>query len=353
MLKLSSLYVFYISIISIIDISSPQLFSPCPPGITLPCSCATTRYEPVHITCDNAVSLQSVLIALGQPMFNLVIDTLIISNTPIEHLPAYAFQGHAVKRLVLRNNRLATIDGAAFDGPMRTVLQELEIRSNFLTGVPQMGVTKLQSLNTLILAKNRISNIQKRAFEFYASKSILRKLDFSANQLQDVDAEAFVGGLTSIQEINFDKNFLSNIPTPALRILHTLEDLSFGVNQLTDIPLDSLPFPNLKSLSLEVNRIEKLDPNVFLSTQSLLYLYLSANNFSQLEPETFRNVPRLKVLAMGNNGFTSLFGDSFRHVPGLVRLELSECKITRIDPGVFQGIPKVQVIVLNKNRLTQ
>lgn len=134
-------FIFYsISLITVFVTVNSQ----CPAGIQLPCSCATTLYEPVSIVCDNAGSLATVLSSIGT--INVVIDSLVISNTPITQLPAFAFQGLAVKRLAFRTNDLQGIDQRAFDGQIADSLTELEIRNNKIGEIPQSGIPNLRQL---------------------------------------------------------------------------------------------------------------------------------------------------------------------------------------------------------------
>lgn len=343
--------------------------SQCPTTVQPPCSCTSTLHEPVNILCDGVISLQSALTAIG-PVGIGLIDSLTISNTSIPVLPPGAFQYLNVKRLVLNRNDLSQIHPQAFKGRIVNTLEELDLRNNNLGQIPSVGISAVLNLRTLILARNGISSIAPRTFDQYQSKSVLTKLDLSANQLQDVDPLAMVG-LTAIEQMNLDKNFLNTVPTAALRqlrylkgmlpylscailiiIFSTLEDLSLGANQLSEIPNGALSLPSLKSLSLEVNHIAFIDPEVFRGVPNLLYLYLSANKFPAIPAEMFRHVPKLRVLTIGNNErIREVPSDAFRHIPGLVRLEMSECSIDIIDADAFQKIPKVQVLVLNRNRL--
>lgn len=45
------------------------------------------------------------------------------------------------------------------------------------------------------------------------------------------------------------------IPEDALQLVPTLEQLSLGVNEIETIGVKALQLPNLKSLSLEVNKV--------------------------------------------------------------------------------------------------
>uniref|UniRef100_A0A1I7YYU3 LRRCT domain-containing protein n=1 Tax=Steinernema glaseri TaxID=37863 RepID=A0A1I7YYU3_9BILA len=324
--------------------------SQCLPHIKAPCSCTSTRYEPVSIVCDSAESLEDVLKALSQPP--PFIDSLTISNTPIPQLPGQVFQGLAVKKLVLRNNALREIAKDAFDGVMTDYTQELEIRSNKLTEIPLNGISQLRSLHSLVLSDNEIYSIPTNIFLNYHSRAGLHRLDLSANNISFIPPEGFLG-LENLQQLSLDKNRFTEIPSDALEILQTLEDLSMGVNAIKEIKENSLPLPKLKSLSLEVNEISAIAENAFEQIPELLYLYLSNNKFTKIDPSMFYYINNLKVLALSSNRISRIRRDDLQYIPSLVRLELADCFINNIEDGALQRIPKIQVIILTRNQLTR
>ncbi|KRZ77334.1 Carboxypeptidase N subunit 2, partial [Trichinella papuae] len=321
----------------------------CPASVRPPCVCRTTRYEPVNIICDRVPNLYTVCQALG-PLNGVLIDSLIISNTPINILPAGALVGYRVKRLEFVNNNLTDIDPDAFNGLPITTLNELSVRNNLLTSIPQAGVPKLQRLISISLANNNIRFLPAAAFATFHSRGWLKKIDLSANGLQRLDDNAFLG-LNMVAELNLDKNDLRVLPAGALQKLHALEDLSLAANQISTIPPHALGFAKLKSLSLEVNRLQSIEAAAFAGTPNLMYLYLSSNRFQTIQADMFRSVSGLKVLAIANNPIQSLPVDAFYFVQNLVRLEMANCELVHIQPGTLQTIPKVQVIALSRNKL--
>ncbi|KRY92195.1 Leucine-rich repeat-containing protein egg-6, partial [Trichinella pseudospiralis] len=321
----------------------------CPAGVRPPCVCRTTRYEPVNIICDRVPNLYTVCQALG-PLNGVLIDSLTISNTPINVLPAGALVGYRVKRLEFVNNNLTDIDPDAFNGLPITTLNELSVRNNLLTSIPQAGVPKLQRLISISLANNNIRFLPAAAFATFHSRGWLKKIDLSANGLQRLDDNAFLG-LNMVAELNLDKNDLRVLPAGALQKLHALEDLSLAANQISTIAPHALGFAKLKSLSLEVNRLQSIEAAAFAGTPNLMYLYLSSNRFQTIQADMFRSVSGLKVLVIANNPIQSLPVDAFYFVQNLVRLEMANCELVHIQPGTLQTIPKVQVIALSRNKL--
>ncbi|GMT07217.1 hypothetical protein PENTCL1PPCAC_29391, partial [Pristionchus entomophagus] len=322
----------------------------CPIRLQPPCSCLSSRYESISIVCDKGSSLNEVLQSLATPP--ALIDSLTISNTPIEELPPYAFNTLTVRNLVLRNNGLQQIAPGAFDGPMLNSLESLEIRSNHLTSIPQIGVNEIRSLKSLSLYDNLISIVENNAFLSYHSRTKLTKLDLSANNMSVIFPQGLLG-LEVLEQLSLDKNRLRMIPEDALVLVPTLEQLSLGVNEIETIGVKALQLPNLKSLSLEVNKIKSIPPDALQTVPNLAYLYLAGNLFTSIESTMFFYVNRLKVLSMSNNHELRIVtANAFQYVPNLLRLELSDCAISVIEPTAFHKIPKVQVINLARNHLT-
>uniref|UniRef100_A0A5S6Q2F7 LRRCT domain-containing protein n=1 Tax=Trichuris muris TaxID=70415 RepID=A0A5S6Q2F7_TRIMR len=152
--------------------------------------------------------------------------------------------------------------------------------------------------------------------------------------MERIDDDAFLG-LDSVRELNLDKNNLLHVPTEALQRLLALEDLSLAANQISSVPVHALNFPQLKSISLEVNRISSIEANAFAASR------------------TCSTCTSARIASRGSTKACSghLSVGSFRFVQELVRLEMPNCLIRSVEQGTFQTIPKVQVIVLSRNQL--
>uniref|UniRef100_A0AC34RQ71 Uncharacterized protein n=1 Tax=Panagrolaimus sp. JU765 TaxID=591449 RepID=A0AC34RQ71_9BILA len=338
-------YFYVILLANIIWSSSAQ----CPITIKAPCSCSSTRYEPVSIHCDKADSLESVLRALANPP--QYIDSLIISNTPIDSVPEGIFAGLTIRRLILQNNGLREIQKGAFTGKLSDSIEQLEIRTNELEKIPEDGITELRNLESLVISDCQIINVPDYTFLHYHSRNRLKKLDLSDNKISTLPAQSLLG-LDNLETLILDKNLFTSVPTEALKNVVTLEDLSMSVNKISQILPGALPLPNLKSLSLEVNQIESMKAEVLQQASGLLYLYLSNNRFSVIDPKMFYYVSQLKVLAMSHNVAIKIIPfNAFQYTPSLIRLEMTDCSIGTIEQGTFHNTPKIQVIALAQNKL--
>lgn len=268
-------------------------------------------------------------------------------------MPGYAFQGFQIKKLFLRNNGLRSFHPNTFTGNLENSLEELEIRGNYIDGIPQSGVSILKQLKILSLPDNLIEYVQDNAFLSYHSRDSLLKLDLSANNLTAIHPTGLLG-LENLSQLSLDKNLLSEIPSQALENIPSLEDLSLGVNRIHTISRNSLPLPNLKSLSLEVNQIRLIPSDSFSETPLLSYLYLGNNLLTSIDASMFLHIGGLKVLSMSNNkDITSIQANAFQHAPSLIRLELFDCSISRIEPKSLQKVQHIQVILLSRNQITR
>uniref|UniRef100_A0A1I7WD42 LRRCT domain-containing protein n=1 Tax=Heterorhabditis bacteriophora TaxID=37862 RepID=A0A1I7WD42_HETBA len=328
-----------------------------------PCSCSSTRYEPLSIVCENGDSLNAVLLALRQSPRTT--DCLTISNIPINQLPGYAFQRIHTKKLILKNNGLREIHPNAFDGTLTEILEELEIKGNFIESIPQNGLSRLKKLRALSLSDNLIEYVLNNSFLSYESRNIIQRLDLSSNKIRAIHSTGLLG-LENLTQLYLDKNQFHNIPTEALLNIPTLQDLSLGVNFIKDIPPGSLPLPKLISLSLEVNYIRTIPADSLQSVPNLVYLYLGNNLLTSVDPSMFFYMRNLKVLSMGNNkDITSISyncklksncrfyiaHDTFSNLPELVSLDLSSNAITHVDDFALSQLTTLSSLDLSGNRL--
>lgn len=321
------------------------------PSVSSPCSCSSSIYEPIVIICDNGGSLESVTRSLTN-LRDTPINSLVITNTSIPTLPDFAFRGLTINHLVLNRNNLRQISDRAFDGLVES-LTELDLKDNVLGNVPQTGVSTLKRLKNLILARNRIQNLPPRTFSNYESRDYLSKIDLSGNQLASIEPTVFAG-LKNLEEVSFEANQLSVVPTAALNEQkQKLKNLNLGLNRISNVPPGALDFPNLESLSLEFDGITTIVPEAFRGVPKLLYLYITGNKFPQWDTEMFRSLGSLRILGIGETPIRQIPSDAFRYIPSLVRLEMSEAAVDTIENGAFQRVSNIQAIIMNKNRLSR
>lgn len=278
------------------SLTSSAVDAQCPP-VSGPCRCAPSIYEPVAIICENAGSLSNVMQAI-QSAKDTSIDSLMIMDTAVSTIPANAFMGFTILRLVLNRNTLQSIDDQAFNGALLDSLVELDLNDNNLGQIPQTGLPRLRNLRKLYLNRNRINSLSSNAFAGYESKDLLIKLSLAGNRLTDqsLTDSAVFRPLRLLQELSLETNALTAIPSAALvNQRGTLTNLNLGLNNINDVPVGALDFPNLTSLSLEFNGITIIPPQAFQGVPNLQYLYLTGNKFPSWAPEMFRYITQLRT----------------------------------------------------------
>ncbi|KAL3084361.1 hypothetical protein niasHT_035187 [Heterodera trifolii] len=356
---------FFIPLLLLIVVHSS--FAQQCPSLQPPCRCAPSVYEPVAIICENAGSLQDALRAAA-PAKQFPIDSLSILGTAIPSLPAGAFSDWTILRLVLNRNTLSQIEEGAFDGIPLDSLVELDLSDNSLAniGTKPGGICQLRNMRKLYLNRNGIGQLSPQFFNSLASREVLQKLEFRGNKLTDQSLneggaageggqqQGMFGALKNLQELSLETNGLSAVPSVALSAQRgTLTNLNLGLNQIKEVPVGALNFPELTSLSLEFNGLPMIVPHAFQHVPRLQYLYLTGNKFPAWSPDMFRFVPDLRTLGIGETPISVIPANAFIHTPNLMRLEMSEAAVDTIEPGAFQRTPMIQAIVLNKNRLTR
>ncbi|KAK0398840.1 hypothetical protein QR680_002775 [Steinernema hermaphroditum] len=323
------------------------------PALQGPCRCAPSIYEPVAIICEQAGSLQNALNSI-QAAKSLAIDSLTIIDTAISMIPANAFQGFTIARLVLNRNTLSMIHENAFEGTLISSLVELDLTDNTLGQITQAaGIQRLRNLRKLYLNRNRLQFLTANAFANFESRDILLKLELAGNRLTDDSlSEEVFRPLRSLRELSLETNNLRQIPSAALVNQESLTNLNLGLNQISDVPRGALYFPQLTSLSLEFNGIENIQREALKGVPSLQYLYVTGNKFLEWNTDMFFYVRELRTLGIGETPIVTIPQNAFVYTPNLIRLEMSEAAVDTIEKGAFQKANKLQAIILNKNRLS-
>ncbi|KAK6057701.1 leucine Rich repeat-containing domain protein [Cooperia oncophora] len=113
-------------------------------------------------------------------------------------------------------------------------------------------------------------------------------------------------------ELSLETNALTAIPSAALvNQRGTLTNLNLGLNNINEVPVGALDFPNLTSLSLEFNGITVIPPQAFQGVPNLQYLYLTGNKFPSWAPEMFRYITQLRTLGIGETPISVIPNNAF------------------------------------------
>jgi hypothetical protein len=131
-----------------------------------------------------------------------------MQNASLRILPANFMRGLYVKKLVLSNNRIETIDSQAFAG-LENILQSLDLSHNNLTAIP---VGALDGMGALLI------------------------LDVSNNTLGDIDVKQALRNMPRLIDLNLGDNHICQVHKAAFdTVKYTLQTLNLGGNCLQQV----------------------------------------------------------------------------------------------------------------------
>ena len=123
-----------------------------------------------------------------------------------------------------------------------------------------------------------------------------------------------------------------------------LQQLWLNYNLLAKVPHK---FPDsLESLSLESNKIQRLDPNDIPNSSKLAFLMLSGNLVRELESGFFSKLKELVHLDLSDNRISRISSGTFEMNGKLKVLVLSRNPLLSIDPGGFRGLFQLSKLFL-------
>ncbi|KAH9282360.1 TRL4 interactor with leucine rich repeat area [Echinococcus granulosus] len=152
--------------------------------------------------------------------------------------------------------------------------------------------------------------------------------------------------LENLQAGLFDRLSLKALSEIHLNQNYNLSYKGFGVSVFSNLP-------QLETLNLESNRIERLDfvrwgfptINKVKSASRLISLNLANNSLTYIKPGAFSLFPFLEVLSLANNKLSSLSSDVFEGLTSLKRLDLSGNLLNIM--GLKNSIPDFSITLAN------
>lgn len=148
----------------------------------------------------------------------------------------------------------------------------------FNSNLQSINVSSSVQLIWLDLYRNNISRIEPSSVTGLASQRRLNYLDWTSNQIREIDEDAFVG-LDSVLSLFLMDNLIEEIRNQTFHPLTNITRIELERNRLTRIEETTFAMNrNLQALYLESNEINAISP-LFLASQreSLEYVNLSDN----------------------------------------------------------------------------
>ncbi|KAE9415552.1 hypothetical protein Angca_002700, partial [Angiostrongylus cantonensis] len=281
------------------------------------------------------------------------------------------------------------------DGSVHVVCHRL-----LASTVPSLPIVNYQPQPTanviaLSMTEGDLTFIQQDAFRM----NDIQALDFSDNQIQMVNVNAFRGLEMKLTHLNLRRNNLTVIPTWALTYLHQLQVLRLDGNRISHIranTFDETQLNNLHFLHLDNNQIQFI-PNMAFARLQLIVLTLSNNRITHLEKlslpysisilelknNLLTEIPYLALkdktalqvldldgnnisslqynsevsfktelnLVLRNNNIRSLSATSFKSFRKFKELDISYNQISSVHRSAFESISHIKALDLSYNSI--
>lgn len=208
--------------------------------------------------------------------------------------------------------------------------------------------SKLTNIVYISLAQNNLQKIPENVFETVDS---IEELDLSYNSLKELPANVFNGTALSILHLKYN-SFTG--------------DLHFGVKDLQqlDLSFNSIvhvhhsmfdKMPGLTNLNLKGNGITKIQPDSFLTLETLRHIDLSMNELDQVSSMLFFKNAELDVIRLNDNPrLSQLPTDGFLSSNGIFTvyyLDLSSCAVGALGHKTFSTMPHLTTLKLAWNNI--
>ncbi|XP_058729097.1 receptor-like protein 7 [Vicia villosa] len=229
----------------------------------------------------------------------------------------------------------------------RSILLTLDLSRNEIEGPIPTWIWQLESLITLNLSKNSLTNFEESIWNL---NSNLFEVDLSFNQLQ--------GPISCIPKyvtyLDYSSNRLSSIPLDIGNYLPFIQILFLSNNSFTgEIHESFCNSSTLRLLDLSYNKFDGTIPKCFAKlSSSLRMLNFGVNKLRGHIPDTiFRNSCALRYLDLNDNLLEGAIPGSLVNCTKLQVLNLGMNALTDRFPCFLSNISTLRIMVLRSNKL--
>ena len=231
----------------------------------------------------------------------------------VQHVPEVLFLLPKLEALSMRNNAITTLPPSL--ARLGCVLLELDLRSNFLSELPE-AIGELKQLKLLSAGRNLINRLP----DALGTLPNLQNLWLEHNRLNTIFDHGSSDSGTLVARLSFGLGSFTkkrdsskehderDTSQPGEAFLPKLEDLNLHDNRMSKIPENLSMLPSLTWLSMGKNRISSLPASIF-EMPSLRILHLQNNSITalpKLESDTSLEDPTLHQLAAAPAGLLHL-----------------------------------------------
>ncbi|XP_047097312.1 protein toll-like [Schistocerca piceifrons] len=228
------------------------------------------------------------------------------------------------------------------------LLEELDMRENFLETVPSNSLAPLGGLKYLELSNNRIHTITDGSFVNLPSLKLL-------NLWGNKDLQLFHGsllGLRNLTSLDLGVCNINSLPDGLFSDLKNLQNISLVANNFTTLPERLFLPTDLRVLKLFHNRQQlRIPDNLLANLKNLKEVHMHSNGISELPENLIWDSPNVSVLKLQQNKLTRLPPSLLKGKHDLTQLDLSENTLESIPNGFFDTANKLKTINLSRNRI--
>jgi Leucine-rich repeat (LRR) protein len=321
--------------------------------------------------------------------FPSCLQILKLPENRIQHVTSESLKHlQNLTRLELQYNKIELIKNDTYN--WLSSMECLMLFGNLIHTIEDDSFAKMKRLQVLFLFSNKLDKIHKRMFRSLYS---LKGLWLFENGMTEIESESFAD-LKNVERLHLYLNKLIHVDTRTFAGLHSLQELWLQVNNIKRIDTILSPFVHLKSIAIDNNDLETIDPDCFLFNRKLDRIELSSNaitHISSLNIEhldkleemlvvsnlltqnfyinntrmvrlnlkynrmvVFRQrmfLPNLVTLLVSNNRVQTLTNYIFVHLKSLKLLDFSANRLIKIENATFKGLVNLQTLYMNNNYL--
>ncbi|XP_055301669.1 uncharacterized protein LOC129568127 [Sitodiplosis mosellana] len=269
---------------------------------------------------------------------NQYVHTISFHNCKVDEIPRGIFSAYPnIQSFDVSKVGIKSLGSHSFD-----VAGQLEIFNashNQLTEVPAELFLYCMHLTNVDFSNNQIERIDPDAFVSHPvhGGSQIKHLNLSRNNISEVNAQIF-NKLIALVTLDLSHNQIEQIPSFLLHKADNLIEADFSFNKIYTIS-DFALFGdfNLQKLNLESNRLTKIDKPISEQVY-LTHLDLSSNQIARVESNDLKYLCKLVYLDLSGNPLRKINNKTFADLVYLNYLNLSRTELTEIEPGTFGSI---------------
>jgi len=160
-----------------------------------------------------------------------------------------------------------------------------------------------------------------------------------------------IGLLTSLRNIQYDRNGLTGMIPTEFGLLTNLERLDIDNNNLTGtIPTELGLLTNLIEFDIDHNDLTSTIPSELGELKQMRYFELSSNKLSGSIPSSIYNLAALVRLELSKNLMNGTISSEIGLMKNLKRLELAENMLRGTLPSEFGELTKLKELALSGNK---